>query len=225
MNITELKIKENVEPDVVAEAIEFIATSCFVNGGYNPYYQSFAERMAVVRYFLDGIEFDENDSLFVISEIDDVKKLVNRFFTDEKFSDSAKLMKVVRSNAEKIIEFRKERLIHGADALELIATRIDEVGKFINDLDVALGNLVNLDLSNMTQEDIENGRKLVEKMANGNIVQVLKEAANFDIDGATQEIIDAKNKQIEELKKRNDELEKEYNARNVLVFKKEDDKK
>ena len=225
MNITELKIKENVEPDVVAEAIEFIASSCFVNGGYNPYYQSFAERMAVVRYFLDGIEFDENDSLFVISEIDDVKKLVNRFFTDEKFSDSAKLMKVVRSNAEKIIEFRKERLIHGADALELIATRIDEVGKFINDLDIALGNLVNLDLSNMTQEDIENGRKLVEKMANGDVVQVLKEAANFDIDGATQEIIDAKNKQIEELKKRNDELEKEHNARNVLVFKKEDDKK
>ena len=200
MNITELKIKENVEPDVIAEAIEFIANSCFVNGGYNPYYQSFAERMAVVRYFLDGIEFDENDSLFIISELDEIKKLVNRFFADEKFSDSAKLMKVVRSNAEKIIEFRKERLIHGADALELIATRIDEVGKFINDLDIALGNLVNLDLSNMTQEDIENGRKLVEKMANGDVVQVLKEAANFDIDGATQEIIDAKNAEIEKLK-------------------------
>lgn len=200
MNITELKIKENVEPEVIAEAIEFIANSCFVNGGYNPYYQSFAERMAVVRYFLDGIEFDENDSLFIISELDEIKKLVNRFFADEKFSDSARLMNVVRSNAEKIIEFRKERLIHGADALELIANRIDEFGKFISDLDVALGNLVNLDLSNMTQDDIENGRKLVEKMANGDVVQVLKEAANFDIDGATQEIIDAKNAEIEKLK-------------------------
>lgn len=200
MNITELKIKENVEPEVIAEAIEFIANSCFVNGGYNPYYQSFAERMAVVRYFLDGIEFDENDSLFIISEIDEIKKLVNRFFVDEKFSDSAKLMSVVKSNAEKIIEFRKERLIHGADALELIANRIDEFGKFISDLDVALGNLVNLDLSNMTQDDIENGRKLVEKMANGDVVQVLKEAANFDIDGATQEIIDAKNAEIKKLK-------------------------
>lgn len=224
MNITELKIKENVEPDVIAEAIEFIANSCFVNGGYNPYYQSFAERMAVVRYFLDGIEFDENDSLFIISELDEIKKLVNRFFADEKFSDSARLMSVVRSNAEKIIEFRKERLIHGADALELIATRIDEVGKFINDLDIALGNLVNLDLSNMTQEDIENGRKLVEKMANGDVVQVLKEAANFDIDKASQEIIDAKNEQIKKLEERNKELEREHNARNVLAFKKEDDK-
>lgn len=200
MNITELKIKENVEPEVIAEAIEFIANSCFVNGGYNPYYQSFAERMAVVRYFLDGIEFDENDSLFIISELDEIKKLVNRFFADEKFSDSARLMNVVRSNAEKIIEFRKERLIHGADALELIANRIDEFGKFISDLDVVLGNLVNLDLSNMTQDDIENGRKLVEKMANGDVVQVLKEAANFDIDSATQEIIDAKNAEIEKLK-------------------------
>ena len=55
------------------------------------------------------------------------------------------------------------------------------------------------------------------------MAKALKEAVNFDIDKASQEIIDAKNKQIEELKERNALLEKEHNARNVLAFKKEVD--
>lgn len=200
MNITELKIKENITPDLIAQAIEYISNSCFIGGTYNPYYMSFTERLAIVQYFLDGIEFEEGDSLFVISELDDVKNLIKKFYGDKRFSEQAALMEEVRENVNEVVEFKKQRLIHGADALELIANRIDEFGKFISDLDIALGNLVNLDLSNMTQDDIENGRKLVEKMANGDVVQVLKEAANFDIDSATQEIIDAKNAEIEKLK-------------------------
>ena len=70
MKINELKIKDNITPDIIAEAIEFVASSCFVNGNFNPYYQDFAERIAVIKYFLDGIEFEENDSLFVIGEIE-----------------------------------------------------------------------------------------------------------------------------------------------------------
>lgn len=223
MKITELKIKENISPDIIAEAIEFISNACFVNGTYNPYYQSFAERMAIAQFFLDGIEFEDGDSLFVICELDDIKKLINKFYGDDRFSEQTKLMNIVKENVKEVVDYKKQRMIHGADAIELIAKRIDDFGKFINDLDVALGNLVNLDLSSMTAEDIANGRKLVEKMANGNAVQVLKEAANFDIDKASQEIIDAKNKQIEELNKRNAELEMKYNARNVLAFKKESD--
>lgn len=223
MKITKLKIKENISPDIIAEAIEFISNACFVNGTYNPYYQSFAERMAIAQFFLDGIEFEDGDSLFVICELDDIKKLINKFYGDDRFSEQTKLMNIVKENVKEVVDYKKQRMIHGADAIELIAKRIDDFGKFINDLDVALGNLVNLDLSSMTAEDIANGRKLVEKMANGNAVQVLKEAANFDIDKASQEIIDAKNKQIEELNKRNAELEMKYNARNVLAFKKESD--
>lgn len=223
MKITELKIKENISPDIIAEAIEFISNACFVNGTYNPYYQSFAERMAIAQFFLDGIEFEDGDSLFVICELDDIKKLINKFYGDDRFSEQTKLMNIIKENVKEVVDYKKQRMIHGADAIELIAKRIDDFGKFINDLDVALGNLVNLDLSSMTAEDIANGRKLVEKMANGNAVQVLKEAANFDIDKASQEIIDAKNKQIKELTKRNAELEMKYNARNVLAFKKESD--
>ena len=55
------------------------------------------------------------------------------------------------------------------------------------------------------------------------MAKALKEAANFDIAKASQEVIDAKNEQIKELQKRNAELEREHNARNVLAFKKEVD--
>ena len=231
MNITELKIKEDITPDLIAQAIEYISNSCFIGGTYNPYYMSFTERLAIVQYFLDGIEFEEGDSLFVISELDDVKNLVKKFYGDKRFSEQAALMEEVRENAKEVVEFKKQRLIHGADAIESIAKnieditgRLNEFGNFIGNLDVALGNLANLDLSAVNKEDVENERKLAEKFANGDMTKALKEAANFDIDKASQEIIDAKNEQIKKLEERNKELEREHNARNVLAFKKEDDK-
>lgn len=231
MNITELKIKENITPDLIAQAIEYISNSCFIGGTYNPYYMGFTERLAIVQYFLDGIEFEEGDSLFVISELDDVKSLIKKFYGDKRFSEQAALMEEVRENVKEVVEFKKQRLIHGADAIESIAKnieditgRLNEFGNFIGNLDVALGNLVNLDLSAVNKEDVENTRKLVEKFANGDMAKALKEAASFDIDKASQKIIDAKNEQIKKLEERNKELEREHNARNVLAFKKEDDK-
>lgn len=231
MNITELKIKEDITPDLIAQAIEYISNSCFIGGTYNPYYMSFTEKLAIVQYFLDGIEFEEGDSLFVISELDNVKNLVKKFYGDKRFSEQAALMEEVRENVKEVVEFKKQRLIHGADAIESIAKnieditgRLNEFGNFIGNLDVALGNLANLDLSAVNKEDVENTRKLVEKFANGDMAKALKEAANFDIDKASQEIIDAKNEQIKKLEERNKELEREHNARNVLAFKKEDDK-
>lgn len=230
MKITELKIKENISPDVVAEVIEYISNSCFIGGTYNPYYQSFAERIAIIQYFLDGIEFEDEDSLFVICELDDVKKLINKFYGDERFSEQAKLMKAIRENVKEVVDYKKQRMIHGADALETIAKAVDKFDNYISDLGVVLENLAKLDWSNINKEDMEFSRAIIQKIASSDfelneqtLAKVIKDAADFDIDKASQEIIDAKNKQIEELQKRNALLEKEHNARNVLAFKKEVD--
>lgn len=230
MKITELSIKENIAPDIVAEVIEYISNSCFIGGTYNPYYQSFTERMAIVQYFLDGIEFEDGDSLFVICELDDVKKLINRFYGDERFSEQAKLMKTIRENVKEVVDYKKQRMIHGADAIETIAKAVDKFDNYISDLGVVLENLAKLDWSNINKEDMEFSRAIIQKIASSDfelneqtLAKVIKDAADFDIDKASQEIIDAKNKQIEELQKRNALLEKEHNARNVLAFKKEVD--
>ena len=230
IKFTELKIKENITPDIIAEAIEYISNSCFIGGTYNPYYRSFSEKMAIVQFFLDGIEFEDGDSLFAICELDEVKKLTAKFYGDKRINEYSPIMEVVNHNVDEIVEFKKQRLIHGVDAIESIAKnieditgRLNEFGNFISDLDVALGNILKLDFNAINEEDIENARKLADKFANGDMAKALKEAANFDIDKASQEVIDAKNKQIEELKRRNKEFEAKHNARNVLAFKKEVD--
>ena len=230
MKITELKVKENITPDIIAEAIEYISNSYFVGGTYNPYYRNFTEKIAIVQFFLDGIEFEDGDSLFAICELDDVKKLIAKFYGDKRINEYSPIMEVVNHNVDEIVEFRKQRLIHGVDAIESIAKnieditgRLNEFGNFIGDLDVALGNLLKIDFDAINKEDIENARKLADKFANGDMAKALREAANFDIDKASQEVIEAKNEQIKELQRRNAELEREHNARNVLAFKKEVD--
>lgn len=230
MQITELKIKENITPDIIAQAIEYISNSCFIGGTYNPYYMGFTERLAIVQYFLDGIEFEDGDSLFVISELDEVKKLISRFYGDKRVSEQAKVMDVVRENVKEVVEFKKQRMIHGADAIESIAQKFDRFDDMLEGLYVAVGNLSKINFSEINAEDIDKTKKILDKLAASNfelndqsIANIIKNAVNFDIDKASQEIIDAKNAEIEELKKRNALLEQEHNARNVLAFKKEVD--
>lgn len=230
MKITELKIKENITPDVIAQAIEYISNSCFINGSYNPYYRGFAEKTAIVQFFLDGIEFEEGDSLFVICELDDVKKLIAKFYGDKRVNKYSPIMDTVNHNVDEIVEFRKQRLIHGADAIESIAKKFDKFDEILEGLYVAAGNLSKIDFSKVSAEDLDKTQKIIDKLASSNfelteesIANIIKNAVAFDTDKATQEIIDAKNAQIEELKKRNALLEKEHNARNVLAFKKEVD--
>lgn len=225
MRITELKIKENITPEVVAQAIEYISNSCFIGGTYNPYYMGFAEKLAIVQFFLDGIEFEDDDSLFVISEIESVKKLIGKFYGDKRFSEQTQLMDTVRENAKEIIEFKKQRMIHGADAIESIAKKFDRFEEIIDGLYVAVGNLSKIDFSNISAEDFDKTMKVIDKLAASNfelneksVANIIKGAVDFDIDKATQDIIDAKNAQIEELKRRNAELEKEHSARNVLSY-------
>lgn len=230
MKITELKIKENITPDIIAQAIEYISNSCFIGGTYNPYYMGFTERLAIVQYFLDGIEFEEGDSLFVISELDDVKKLISKFYGDKRVSEQAKLMDVVRENVKEVVEFKKQRMIHGADAIESIAQKFDRFDDMLEGLYVAIDNLSKINFSEINTEDVDKAKKILDKLAASNfelneqsIANIIKNAVNFDMDKASQEIIDAKNAEIEELKKRNAKLEQEHNARNVLAFKKEVD--
>ena len=237
MKITELKVKENITPDIIAEAIEYISNSCFVGGTYNPYYRRFSEKMAIVQFFLEGIEFEDGDSLFVICELDDVKKLIAKFYGDKRINEYSPIMDVVNHNVDEIVEFKKQRLIHGVDAIENIAKNVgvisDAIGKlgnFASDLGDSISNIAKIDFANITKNDVEMVGNILEKLnAKGielnekTIANIIKEAADFDIDKASQDIIDAKNKQIEELQKRNTELEKEHNARNVLAFKKEVD--
>ena len=227
MVLNNVRIKEDITPELIASAIESVVDSCFINGVYNPYYQSFGERIAVVRFFLDGIELEENDSLYMISQLDEVKKLVDRFFGDARYSNPAQIMSIVKQNADQIIEYKKQRLIHGADAIEYIANTLKEFREYVNtlDLNTIFNNLSSESFADITQDDINKSRKIVDKIINGEIDDAFIDAVKHDLDKESQEIIDAKNTQIVELTQKTQSLEKKLAEIIAESAKKEDDGK
>lgn len=232
MKTENLKVKENIGADEIVGAIEYISNACFANGGYNPYFLQYGQRMAIFNFFIEGVELEEGETIFDAINHPEIKRIINRFFGDVRVSKEASIMKEVLDNAKEVIEFKKQRLIHGADAIEYIATAINRIDKYVGDLDTALGNLVNFDWSSINAEDIEVARDILKKLKDSGIelsmdtiADIIKKAANFDVDKASQEIIDAKNAQIIELDKKTKKLEKQLGEIIAESVKKEDDGK
>lgn len=232
MKIENLKVKENIGADEIVGAIEYISNACFANGGYNPYFLQYGQRMAIFNFFLEGVELEEGDTIFNAINHPDIKRLISKFFGDVRVSKEAVIMNDVMTNAKEVIEFKKQRLIHGADAIEYIATAINRIDKYVGDLDTALGNLVNFDWSSINAEDIEVSRDILKKLKESGvelsmdtIADIIKKAAHFDVDKASQEIIDAKNAQIIELEKKTKKLEEQLGEIIAESVKKEDDGK
>lgn len=232
MKIENLKVKENIGADEIVGAIEYISNACFANGGYNPYFLQYGQKMAIFNFFIEGVELEEGDTIFNAINHPDIKRLISKFFGDVRVSKEAVIMNDVMTNAKEVIEFKKQRLIHGADAIEYIATAIGRIDKYVGDLDTALGNLVNFDWSSVNAEDIEVTRDILKKLKESGIelsmdtiADVIKKAAHFDVDKASQEIIDAKNAQIIELEKKTKKLEEQLGEIIAESAKKEDDRK
>lgn len=232
MKIENLKVKENIGADEIVGAIEYISNACFANGSYNPYFLQYGQKMAVFNFFIEGVELEEGDAIFDAINHPDIKRVISKFFGDVRVSKEAVIMNDVMSNVKEVIEFKKQRLIHGVDAIEYIATAVNRIDKFITDLDTALGNLVNFDWSSVNAEDIEDARDIIKKLKESGtelnkdtIADVIKKAVNFDIDKASQEIIDSKNAQIIELTEKTKKLEEQIGGIIAESVKKEDDGK
>ena len=103
---------------------------------------------------------------------------------------------------------------------------MDRIVKGVNVFIDAFENLANLDLTALTPEMIENGKTFIDKLKETgfdvspeNLTKIVKDAAAFDIDKASQDIINAKNEQIKKLQEENRELKKvkgNFSARNVM---------
>ena len=118
------------------------------------------------------------------------------------------------------LEWTKQNIIHAHPDMERI---VKGVNVFID----AFENLANLDLTALTPEMIENGKTFIDKLKETgfdvspeNLTKIVKDAAAFDIDKASQDIINAKNEQIKKLQEENKELKKvkgNFSARNVIA--------
>ena len=189
-----IEIKKNITMVDKVNAINLIVSSYFTDGEYTPYYSDMAQVMAVVTYFIEGIEFEDDEDIYnAVMQDEELSDIVH----DVLFEDD---MIFIKNNAIDKVEFLKQQIIHShADTDKII-----EVCNVIID---SLGNFSKLNIKEMKKEDMQNASIVLEKLASNDnltpevISNVLKDAVGFKMDKATEEIIDAKNAEIRELRK------------------------
>ena len=200
MKKNNIKIKEVIDvtfSDKVNAILE-IASSCFVNDMYTPYYREMAEIIAIATSFIEGLEFEENESIYTeVIKDPQVMNLVKLFYNPT--TEIYNIMEYVNGQADDIINFEKQKLIHKNKDM----SKIVEVCNIIID---SFDNFSKLNIGQMTKEDMNVAIDVMKKLSETNFTkedlsEVLKNASKFNMDKATEEIIEAKNSEIRELKK------------------------
>ena len=223
-----LKVKNTITFEDKLNAIDLILGSFWDDntGEYIPWMEEPARIIAVAKYFIEGYELEKGENLYKLYlSDDDLKGLVDNFInpdTDSRNGSYKRYIKVMDFVDEMVhdkLEWTKQNIIHANPDMD----RIVECANVIID---SFKNFANLDLTALTPEMIENGKTFIDKLKETgfdvspeNLTKIVKDAAAFDIDKASQDIIDAKNEQIKKLQEENRELKKvkgNFSARNVM---------
>lgn len=223
-----LKVKNTITFEDKLNAIDLILGSFWDDntGEYIPWMEEPARIIAVAKYFIEGYELEKGENLYKLYlSDDDLKGLVDNFInpdTDSRNGSYKRYIKVMDFVDEMVhdkLEWTKQNIIHANPDMDRI---VKGVNVFID----AFENLANLDLTALTPEMIENGKTFIDKLKETgfdvspeNLTKIVKDAAAFDIDKASQDIINAKNEQIKKLQEENRELKKvkgNFSARNVM---------
>lgn len=203
MKKNNVKIKENITLVDKINAIEGIVDSYFKDGHYTPYYSEIAEVIAIATYFIDGIELEENDSLYeCVMNDEELNTLVETFKTSY-----VEDMKYVKDNVKDKVEYIKQQIVHSNPDLDTI---VDAANVIID----ALRNFANMNFELLSKENMALGKAVMEKIAKSKVKltpevlsKIVKDASAFNMDKATAEILDAKNDEIRALKLRIKQLE------------------
>lgn len=213
-----MRIKESITLQDRINAIETIVSFYFMDGDYTPYYKDEGEISAVIRNFIDGIEFEKGESVFSAYYNDeDLRKLVNMFILkpvdkepeseeDERIQNSIRelydMMETIRKYVADKVEFEKQKYLHANPDLDKIVMAADTI------ID-SFENFSRMNFEIFTPENLEKAQKIFNKISESgfeltteNIINVIKDASSFNMDEATKEIVDAKNSEIRELKKK-----------------------
>lgn len=229
MKKTLLKVKNDITFEDKLNAIDLILGAFWDDntGEYIPWMEEPARIIAVAKYFIEGYELEKGENLYKLYlSDDDLKGLVDNFInpdTDSRNGSYKRYIKVMDFVDEMVhdkLEWTKQNVIHANPDMD----RIVECANVIID---SFKNFANLDLTALTPEMIENGKTFIDKLKETgfdvspeNLTKIVKDAAAFDIDKASQDIIDAKNNQIKKLQEENRELKKvkgSFSARNVMA--------
>ena len=218
-----MRIKESITLQDRINAIETIVSFYFMDGDYTPYYKDEGEISAVIRNFIDGIEFEKGESVFAAYYNDeDLRKLVNVFILKPVFEDTDdeeekktqdsirecyNMMEIIREYVKDKVEFEKQKYLHANPDLDKIVMAADTIIDYFE-------NFSRMNFEILTPENLEKAQRIFNKISESgfeftteNIINVIKDASSFNMDEATKEIVDAKNMEIRELKEKIKKLE------------------
>lgn len=106
------------------------------------------------------------------------------------------------------VDFMKNKIIHANPDLDIIVEAANVIIE-------SLANFANMNVELMNPENMQTVIQVAQKLKDSNIpitkefiTQVIRDAAAFDFDNATKEILDSKNEQIKNLSDENKELRK-----------------
>lgn len=229
-----MRIKESITLQDRINAIETIVSFYFIDGDYTPYYKDEGEISAVIRNFIDGVEFEKGESVFAAYYNDeDLRKLVNVFILkpvfedvedeeEKKTQDSIRecydMMEIIREYVVDKVEFEKQKYLHANPDL-------DKIVMAANVIIDSFENFSRMNFEILTPENLEKAQRIFNKISESgfeltteNIINVIKDASSFNMDEATKEIVDAKNSEIRELKEKIKKLESKKES-NLKVIK------
>lgn len=218
-----MRIKESITLQDRINAIETIVSFYFMDGDYTPYYKDEGEISAVIRNFIDGVEFEKGESVFAAYYNDeDLRKLVNIFILKPVFEDTDdeeekktqdsirecyNMMEIIREYVADKVEFEKQKYLHANPDL-------DKIVMAANVIIDSFENFSRMNFEILTPENLEKAQRIFNKISESgfeltteNIINVIKDASSFNMDEATKEIVDAKNSEIRELKEKIKKLE------------------
>lgn len=159
-----MKIKEIITFEDKANAIEYICNSLFDFGengeitDYSPYYIEPAQVCAIINYFVEGIEFEDGESVYDVAIADkEINDIVNQFFIkntttakNTKLTYPQEIMKFVMSHVVEKVEYMKQKAIHAP------SYRKDMVGE-------ALVDLINVLSSKAEELNVSEANKFIKK--------------------------------------------------------------
>ncbi len=107
-----IKIKEKLTIFEKIEAIKEISNSYFVKDEnqeieYTPYFGSMATILAFIKYYVEGITFDDNENLY--ESIVNDENLMSMYY--EASSNNVDFIDILK-NVETIIEFEKNKILY-----------------------------------------------------------------------------------------------------------------
>ena len=134
-----MRIKENITTSDQINVINYIMDYYFTDGEYTPYYAGIAKIEAIALYFIDGVEFNDDEYVYGCVENDkELRTLVHKFCYDVANGSVAKkhntdnrkyidVMRFVIENVNEKLEFEKQKRIHCTDEKNRMMKDINDV--------------------------------------------------------------------------------------------------